>query len=141
MMRMKRFMRSLAVAAFVLLFSGCDVTDDGPSFHYVILQISDVDVPASFQLNGTYEIGVTYLLPGGCTKFEGFEVNKESYTTRQVVAVGLEFDELACTQEVEEVQTSFEFVCLYNQPYLFRFYSGTGADGAPQYIEVEVPVE
>ncbi len=138
---MKRFLRSLAVAGFVLLFSGCDVSDDGPNFHYVFLHITDVAVPESFQLNETYEIGVTYLLPNGCISFEGFDVNKESYTTRQVVAVGIEFENMACTQQIEEVQTSFEFVCLYNQPYLFRFYSGTDADGAPQYIEVEVPVE
>lgn len=140
MMHMKRFWKGLPVFLLVLLLSGCDVSDDGMSYHFVTLEISGVEVPESFQLNETYEIVVSYVRPNGCTSFEGFDVQSEGHTTRRVVAIGAEFPEEDCSGGAEVVTTSFEFTCLYYEPYLFRFYSGRDESGAAQFIEVEVPV-
>ena len=137
---MKRFWKGLPVFLLVLLFSACDVSDDGMSYHFVTLEISEVDVPESFQLNETYEIGVSFVRPNGCTSFEGFDVQSEGSTTRRVVAIGAEFPEEDCSGDAELVTASFEFPCLYSQPYLFRFYSGRDESGTAQFIEVEVPV-
>lgn len=140
MMHMKRFWNVLPAYLFALLLLGCNVNDDDLNYHFVTLGITEVEVPESFQLNETYEIGVTFLKPNDCTSFEGFDVRTEGGTVRRVVAIGAEFEGQACDGGAEEARASFQFICLYDEPYLFRFYTGNDADGNPQYIEVEVPV-
>ena len=143
MKQMKRFLKGLPILLYVLLNAGCDISDDGAKYFFVPLQITAVDVPESFQLNETYEIGVTYLRPNGCTGFQGFDVvseESEAHTVRQVVAIGAEFQESSCEELNEELQTTFQFICLYSKPYLFRFYTGEDEAGDPQYLDVEVPV-
>ncbi|EAR02719.1 hypothetical protein FB2170_05510 [Maribacter sp. HTCC2170] len=132
---------ALCALAVSLTFSSCDLEDDGPNFHFVPLQIESVEMPESFDLEETYEIKVTYILPDGCTYYEGFDVFKDDLTTRQVVAIGSQrTDDEACTQAIREEMASFDFIVLHNQTYLFKFYQGEDADGNRQYLEVEVPV-
>lgn len=128
--------------AFLLLLvlSACDIGEDDVSYHFVTLEIVDVSMPESFNLNETYEIGVTVLVPNGCTEFEGFDVISEDTTVRNVVAIGTERNDVACTQVLSEVETSFDFICLYPETYLFRFWTGEDEQGVPQYLEIEVPV-
>ncbi|WP_255443960.1 hypothetical protein [Robiginitalea sp. SC105] len=138
---MKRIWKGLPIFLICILLSGCDISDDGMSYHFVTLEITAVDMPESFQLHESYEIGVTYALPNGCTNFEGFDVTSEGTAVRRVVAIGSEFPEENCTGPARELQTSFQFTCRYYEPYLFRFYSGEDESGNPRFIEVEVPVE
>lgn len=138
---MKRLLKGLPILLGMLLYAGCDVSDDGAKYYFVPLQITAVDVPESFQLNETYEIGVTYLRPNGCTGFQGFDVisqDSADYVIRRVVAIGAEFQDASCPEVNEELQASFQFICLYSKPYLFRFYTGDDEAGTPQYLEVEV---
>ena len=138
---MKRLLKGLPILLYALLIAGCDNSDDGAKYYFVPLQITAVEVPEFFQLNETYEIGVTYLRPDSCTGFQGFDVGSEeseAHTIRQVVAIGAEFQESSCEELNEELQTTFQFICLYSKPYLFRFYTGDGEAGDPQYLEVEV---
>lgn len=137
-----KLLKGFAIFLLLALPLGCEVNDDEVKYHFVTLNIVDVTVPESFQLNQTYEIQVTYQLPNGCTSFEGFDIISEDTTTRRVVAIGSELDDQtqACTQAVIDVETSFQFICLYSEPYLFRFFTGFDTEGAPQYLEVEVPV-
>lgn len=143
MKHMKRFLTGLPILLYLLLNSGCDVSDDGAKYHFVPLQITAVDMPESFQLNETYNISVTYLRPNECTGFQGFDVisdESEDHTIRQVVAIGAEFEESPCEEINEELQANFQFICLYSKPYIFRFYTGEDEAGEPQYLEVEVAV-
>lgn len=131
-----------AVFAVVLLLqiSGCDISGEEANYHFVTLQTIAVDAPESFKINETYTIGVTLLIPNGCTSFEGFDVTSEGQTIRRVVGIGTELDDMACTQAVEEVSSSFEFLCLYSGTYLFKFWTGQSESGEPQFLEIEVPV-
>ena len=138
---MKKVLFYLSVALSSLFLGSCDISnDDDINFHFVALEITDVEVPESFDLNETYEIKVTFQKPNSCTFFERFEVSNDDTTVRSVFVIGTEIDDQACSQTVEEVETSFQFVVLYSQTYLFKFWSGENADGEQQYIEVEVPV-
>ena len=128
----------LSFLAFGL--SSCKLEDDGVNFRFVPLQIVSADVPESFDLNETYEIRVRYLRPSACVFFEGFDITSEATTTRNVVAIGSDFYEEACTQAVEELEATFNFICLYEEPYLFRFWTGEDENGNQQYLEIEVPV-
>ncbi len=120
--------------------SSCKLEDDRVNFRFVPLQILSADLPESFELNETYEIRVTYLRPSACIFFEGFDITKEGVTTRNVVAIGSDFYEEVCTLATEELEASFNFICLYDEPYLFRFWTGEDENGNQQYLEVEVPV-
>ncbi|NNF18227.1 MAG: hypothetical protein HKN61_00515 [Flavobacteriaceae bacterium] len=124
----------------LFMVSSCDISDDRANFHFISLNILEAELPESFNLNETYEIKVTYLRPNGCSIFEGFDIRKDDLTTRTVVAVGSEFEDQGCTQATEEVQTFFNFICLYDETYTFRFYAGEEEDGTPIFLEYEVPV-
>jgi hypothetical protein len=128
--------------AFLLLLvlNACDIGDDEVNYHFVTLEIIEVSMPESFTLNETYEIGVTVLVPNGCTQFEGFDVVSGDTTVRNVVAIGTERVDLACAEVISEVEASFDFLCLYPETYLFRFWTGEDDQGVPQYLEIEVPV-
>ncbi|NAS10919.1 hypothetical protein GTQ38_02825 [Flavobacteriaceae bacterium R33] len=118
----------------------CSLDDDGVNFNFVALQIVSAELPESFVQNQTYEISVTYVRPNGCTFFEGFDISESDTTVRNVVAVGSELQDTACTQEAEEVEATFNFIVLHSEDYIFRFWTGEDADGEPEFIEIEVPV-
>jgi hypothetical protein len=124
----------------LLLLTSCDIGDDEVSYHFVSLTTVAVDMPEAFRLNETYQIGVTVLEPNGCTEFAGFDIIPEGTTIRRVVAIGTEEVDVPCTEALSEVQTSFDFICLYSGTYVFRFWTGKNMDGTDQFIEFEVPV-
>ena len=137
---MKSHWKVLKALLFLLVLTACDIGDDEVNYHFVTLQITDVTMPEAFNLNETYEIGVTVLVPDGCTEFEGFDITSEGTTVRTVVAIGTRWDDVACTEVVSEVETTFDFLCLYPETYLFRFWAGENELGVPQYLDIEVPV-
>lgn len=137
---MKTLWNVFKALLLLLVLNACDIGDDEVNYHFVTLETVDVSMPESFNLNETYQIGVTLLIPNGCTQFEGFDVIPEDTTVRNVVAIGTERNDVACTQALSEVETSFEFLCLYPETYLFRFWTGENEQGEPQYLEIEVPV-
>lgn len=136
----KRFVPGIFLLLALSLNLSCSSDDDEMDYRFVSLPIVEADLPVSFQLNETYEIGVTYVLPNSCSALEGFDVIAEDQTVRRVVAIGTEELNGTCTTEIRELETSFRFICLYSDTYLFRFYSGMNEEGEPQYIEYEVPV-
>lgn len=137
---MKRLFFLFAVVVTFTFLGSCSLDDDGPNFRFQALQIVNADLPDSFTLNETYQIQVTYTRPDGCTNFEGFDVTKPELTTRDVVVVGTVRTDLACTEVITEETATLNFVVLYNEPYVFRFWQGEGADGEQQFLEIQVPV-
>ncbi|MFH6603004.1 hypothetical protein ACEZ3G_05910 [Maribacter algicola] len=134
----------LKFVAVVLLGSvgSCSLNDDdGVNFHYEALQILSVEVPESFSLQQIYTIKVNMLRPDDCTLIEGFDVTKSDLTVRNVIAVGAVLDKPDCKTVNQEVQDTFQFKVIYDEPYLFRFYTGEDANGEAQYLEIEVPVD
>lgn len=128
------------LTAVSFVFSSCSIGDE-PNFFFLPLQIVSVELPESFVLNETFQIEVTYNQPDGCTSFAGFDVNDEALTVRNVVVLGsTRTDQEACTQQVVEQTSSFDFVVNYEQPYTFRFWQGENENGEQQYLEVIVPV-
>jgi len=137
---MKPFWNLLKLLLPLILLSACDIGEDEVSYHFVSLTTVAVDMPEEFRLNETYEIGVTVLEPNGCTEFAGFDILPEDTTVRRVVAIGTEQDDVACTEVLSEVATSFDFICLYPGTYVFRFWTGKNDEGVDQFMEFEVPV-
>jgi hypothetical protein len=129
------------IGLFLLLgLTACELEDDSIKYHFVPLQITAVEMPDTFTLNETYEVRVTFIKPNSCTFFEGFDVRQEDFTIRNVVAIGSEIDEQECAQVAEEVTESFDFLVIYDQDYLFRFWTGQDENGEPEYLEISVPL-
>jgi len=138
---MKKTFYAVLLVLVGLSSNSCDLKDDGPNFNFVPIQITEVEIPESFELNKVYNIDVTYVLPDGCTNFEGFDFTKPELTTRTIVVIGAKRTDLdACTEIATEGVATINFEVLYEQPYLFKFWQNENADGEQQYIEIEVPV-
>lgn len=138
---MKRLHFVLFLAVLSLFFQGCNLNDDGDEFHYTAMRITAADVPESFDLYSTYDITVSYVRPDNCTTFESFSVPpQQELTTREIFAVGLVTEKDNCQNTNDTLTASFRFEVIYDQPYLFRFFSGDDANGNPQYLEFEIPV-
>ena len=137
---MKRLFFIFLSLGLFLSLNSCN-NDEGPNFHFAPLRILTANIPDSFELNQTYRIIVTFAIPDGCTNFSGFDVTDSDTTTRNVVVFGtVRTDQDACAQVITEGQASFGFICLYEEPYIFRFWQGEGEDGEQEYFEVIVPV-
>lgn len=135
---MRRLLFALAIMA-IISFNSCNI-DDGVNFHFQPLQIVSASLPDSFTFNEVHDIEVTFLIPDNCTLFQGFNVDRTDTTTRQVAVIGAIMDKQDCINASQEVKRSFKFEVRYPDPYLFQFWTGMDADGNPQYIEIEVPV-
>lgn len=137
-MKNKIFFSIMFVA--LLALSSCSLEDE-ENFHFVALPITSAELPESFTLNETYEIKVKYQRASDCIFFEGFDIVKEDTTTRNVAVIGSEISaSTSCNEILEEVETSFNFIVLYNQTYLFKFYTGRDENDVATYLEIEVPV-
>jgi hypothetical protein len=137
---MKSLWNRLLFLLPLFLLGACDIGDDEVNYHFVNLATVAVDMPEEFRLSETYKIGVTVLEPNGCTEFVGFDILPEDTTVRRVVAIGTEQVDVACTEALSEVETSFEFICLYSGTYVFRFWQGKNEAGQDEFMEIEVPV-
>ncbi len=137
---MRRLFLAFVLVVIAFIVSSC-LKDDAPTIEFHALRIVDADVPESFTFNGRYEITVTYVRPDDCTHFEVFDVVQKDTTIREVVAIGSMFVDRQCAQVATEQQESFLFEVKYDQPYLFRFWQGTDANGEPTFLDIEVPVE
>lgn len=130
---------ALALVLLVPLAS-CSNDDDGPETTFVKLVVTDVDMPASFQLGELYNIPITFQLPDGCTQFETFQIVTPADTEREIVVIGARRDNGACTQAITEQTETLIFQVLFDQTYTFKFWQGDDANGDPIYLEIQVPV-
>ncbi len=138
---MKKVVLGCLLCFLCVTLNSCDLDDDGQNFHFTTLSVVEASLPESFQLNGTYQIEVTYLRPDSCTFFEGFDVAKPAETERDVTVIGSVFtDDEACAQLTEEVTANFEFNVIFTGTYLFRFYTGLDDSGNATFMEYSVPV-
>ncbi len=136
---MKKYIGFLGFLLLMLMAS-CDFDDDGANVRFVALQTVDAVFPDSFERGNFYQIQVTYLRPNGCTFFEGFDFKKPDLTEREVVIIGSVFEDMVCTQAVEEATATFNFEVLYEDVYYFKFWAGTDEQGNDIYLEYQVPV-
>lgn len=114
--------------------------DDGNNPVYVRMEITDVDMPDTFQLGATYEIRINYLRPDGCTHLQGFDSYPVEQTTRQIVAVGVRYENEVCPDVVKEETGQFFFQVIYTGTYTFKFWQGEDDEGNPEYLEKKIPV-
>ena len=136
-----KYLRILPVCWMVLLsFQSCSSDDNGPQATFDQLVVVSADLPASFTLGSLYDIPITFELPDGCTEYYSFGLTSPTQETREVAVVGIRTDDGGCTPQIREATETLVFQVQFDQTYLFRFWQGNDAQGNPQYLEIEVPV-
>ncbi len=136
---MRSIGKCLALLTYLFVLGGCEL-DSGENFYFVNLEVSSVIFPEAFILGETHEILVNYRRPDDCTIFEGFDILTTDTNTRNVLAIGSVITNEECSMTNDEVEATLFFQVLYDQSYLFRFYSGMDENEQPIYIEYEIEV-
>ncbi|MGB7392951.1 MAG: hypothetical protein WA913_01020 [Pricia sp.] len=142
---MKRLYVMMCAIATALTAVSCDFDDDGVNFNYTTLRTVDAELPDSFDFGRVYTVNVDLLRPDDCTlaEVETFDVRQtstDSTNIRTIAAIGIVLDNEECAEVEQEFQDSFQFEVRYTDPYVFRFYTGDDANGDPEFLEIEVPV-
>ncbi len=132
----------------MLIFTSCSIEDDGTRIEYEFAEVTEADLPESFEKGKTYEIDITYVLPSACHTASGINAIRGSSTgveRRDIYVVGISSYnaiQTECNRDDEnlERENSFSIHIDENDPYTFYLWSGLNEDLENQYNVVEVPV-
>lgn len=142
-------MKKLALLfSCVFVFVACDLEDEEPWKVPVYAEVTDVDLPESFEMGETYEIDVTYLLPSACHEAAGLDVERggsagEEYREIYIAGVATIYsDQTECTEEEEDLSSTSDFTLTINveEPYTFYLWQGVDEENKNIFTTIEVPV-
>ncbi|MEM8927740.1 MAG: hypothetical protein AAGC45_06020 [Bacteroidota bacterium] len=136
---MKRIYATALVVLCGLVFFNCEL-DTGENFHFVSMEITEVDVPDFFVLSESHDIEVNFSRPDDCTFFQGFDVFSEENGRTTVVAIGSVLTDEDCSPSEETLTGTLTLIAEDVDFYTLRFYTGEDASGNLQYLEYQVPV-
>jgi hypothetical protein len=118
----------------------CSVSDDSPNFTTEFLPIESAQLPDSFELNETYEIIVSYYRPSTCHSFNNFYYRRHE-NERTVAIINNVIESESCEDLIDElVEVTLDFIAIYDQTYVFKFWQGLDENDEDLYYIVEVPV-
>jgi len=121
-----------------IIFVSCS-NDDGPTYHYELLAIDEVDLPEEFEYGKTYEVSLKYIVPDDC--YISSDVLYEyDHDMRNVAVNTTVLDDKECFPVDFEDEISFKVQALQTKTYIFKFWQGEDENGEPIYLIKEVPV-
>lgn len=113
--------------------------DDGPTYHYELLAVEDVDLPDEFEYGKVYNVSLKYILPDDC--YISSDVLYEyDFDIRNVAVISTVLDDKDCFPVDFEDDISFKVKALQTETYVFKFWQGEDEQGEPIYLIKEVPV-
>lgn len=113
--------------------------DDGPTYHYELLAVEDVDLPDEFEYGKVYNVSLKYILPDDC--YISSDVLYEyDFDIRNVAVISTVLDDKDCFPVDFEDDISFKVKALQTETYVFKFWQGEDEQGEPIYLVKEVPV-
>ncbi len=136
---MKRIFATALLVLGGLISVNCEL-DTGENFHFVSMEITEVDVPNVFILGRAHTIEVGFTRADNCTYFQGFDVFSEENGMTTVVAIGSVLTEEDCSPSDEALTGVLTLTAEDVEFYTLRFYTGEDSDENPQYLEYRVPV-
>lgn len=121
-----------------IIFVSCS-NDDGPTYHYELLAVEDVDLPDEFEYGKVYNVSLKYILPDDC--YISSDVLYEyDFDIRNVAVISTVLDDKDCFPVDFEDDISFKVKALQTETYVFKFWQGEDEQGEPIYLVKEVPV-
>lgn len=126
---------------FILLSAlvACTPKDNAPDEKLVILPVTEVTFPTTFEENVVAEIPLKFALPNGCHRFYDFYYLK-SENIRTVAIVAVNSNQEVCTQSVTVATQILKFKPALAGTYTFKFYKGKDAAGVDEFFEYEAIV-
>ncbi len=105
-----------------IIFVSCS-NDDGPTYHYELLAIDEVDLPEEFEYGKTYEVSLKYIVPDDC--YISSDVLYEyDHDMRNVAVITTVLDDKECFPVDFEDEISFKVQALQTKTYIFKFWQG-----------------
>ncbi|MET0759482.1 MAG: hypothetical protein ABWZ56_03625 [Flavobacterium sp.] len=123
----------------VFAFSSCSL-DGEPQSEFVTLPVESVIMPESYFVNEISEITVKYRRPTVCHMFNGFyyETNEN---TRTVAINAVKLIQDNCQDDSTNVfEVPLNFKPTAEGFYVFKFWTGTDANGVDQFLTYEIEV-
>jgi len=135
-------MKKLAFLFLIsIMFFSCSVDDDGAvNISIEFLPIESAELPDFFELNETYQIPITYYRSSTCHSFRNFYY-QQNENERLVAIINNVIESESCEDLTDElVEVTLDFIAIYNQTYVFKFWQGVDENENDIYYVVEVPV-
>jgi hypothetical protein len=137
-MTMKKVFALLLLA---ISFVSCDIEGDENSAVLELGPIHEVTMPTAFKVDSISQIMVRYYQPTSCHMFNGFYYDAQANTrTVAIEFLRLNQDNCDTAVDVEPYEVALNFKPLTAGTYLFKFYSGTDANGEETFVEAEAVV-
>lgn len=133
----------IALLIIVFTLNACSVDNNEPNVYYEVLPISNYVVPQEFTFGETYVIDLYYKRPTTCHFYQGvyFEKNENIRTIGVQTGVReINGCETLNPETTDSIKATFNFRVAYHEPYTFKFYKGTNAQGQDIFNEVIIPV-
>lgn len=121
------------------LLISCTPKDNAPNETLVILPVTEVTFPTTFQENVVTEIPVKYSLPNGCHRFYDFYYLK-SENIRTVAIVAVNSNQDVCSGGIVTATQILKFKPALAGTYMFKFYKGKDSAGSDEFFEYEAVV-
>lgn len=133
-------MKQIFIIILVVIgFTSCN-TDNDTDFHYELLPVESVTLPAEFKRDSIYEIPFQYIRPSSCHAINGFYYDKES-NIRTVAIETIVFEQNNCTTApINPLTVILNFKPTVENSYVFKLWKGKDANGQDIFEEIEIPV-
>lgn len=136
---------------FLFVFSSflmsCEIEDDGPNMVMAPAEVTETDLPESFEEGKSYVVEVTYLLPDACHVPAGIHVYRGASfgdARRDIYVSGVASYEYGteCDKESDNLDrtSTFRIDIDEDEPYTFYLWTGVDEDNKDIFTEVVVPV-
>lgn len=131
-----------------LFLTGCNIDEDGPLIAAEYAEVTEIELPESFEQGKTYEIKITYLLPSACHTAAGMEAKRgssEGDGRREIYVAGVStYDRnvVTCTRQSDDLERTAKFSINIDEedPYTFYLWTGFNSNLESEYTIIEVPV-
>jgi len=123
----------------LFLLVSCSIDDDSSNVSIETLPIKTAIVPTEFEFGSKYDITISYDLPSGCHSFYDLFYQYEG-SSRTVAVNSLVDENGVCTDDIREIEYTFEVSVVQQEDYTFKFWKGTDAGGENIFEEIIVPV-
>lgn len=136
-------MKKLAMLLlFTVALNSCSPLDDNaPQYYLDVLPVESFTVPQSFDMDGVYEIKVTYKRPTDCYSYDAIYYEKSGDERTFGIQAKI-FDSGNCKPVTENpIEVKFNFECTPGyKRYVFKFYKGLDDNGDAIFEQVIIPV-
>lgn len=133
----------IALFGLLLIFTSCDLDDDGPQYYNSLAKVVDIDLPEYLTYGEQDTIVVAYKLPTACHKGLGLQHNRGQGSVEErrtiyiagVVSVDAALTECNIDADDEELLEEVEAFLVVDEkePYTFKLFQGMDVDNKPIY--------